>query len=481
MSASTAKREYWFGLQWARHGQDARWTHTRNSTQSHWACFLEGQAAGQAIGWVQNRWLYSKRTHSILRLVQEGPTRVKRRHMRAYSAAACLAVHHPDEAVFLLWAVAPGLLWFLALEQGLVVEGSDCVLTQVGQVQALRQAMQERYPAIRELRQPDDVWVCLEQGRRVQACMQRQGGRELWRPSKVPLRLLVAPLLVVLALAGVFSADSRGVGAERQPAGKGVLEQGNTLPLSSAQTVLDLIEELPAQGVGWRLQEVDCRRRVASWDCHARYGFEDVQSFSLAMQRQTRAPNMLALTGAGQAELHVQRTYRPKEQQRPSPQGQGTLPVESSANLIAELKALQPAFMRFSLARAQAHHQSQYSGQVQTGNQVNTQLQAKAGEQTQTQIQAMESRPTRDQSEPDAWRRTWSSQSPLRSAYLLAAHLPQLQWDRLSLSVSPQSYPSLLGSVFIVELEGYVDEWAGSGKEERAQVFEHSVWRSADT
>ncbi|MGO3711405.1 hypothetical protein [Alcaligenes aquatilis] len=480
MSASTAKREYWFGLQWARHGQDTRWTQTRKSKQSHWACFLEGQAAGQSIGWVQNRWVYSKRAQSVLRLVQEGPTRVKRRHIRAYSAAACLAAHHPDEAVFLLWAVAPGLLWFLALEQGLVVEGSDCVLTQIGQVQALRQAMQERYPAIRELRQPDDVWVCLEQGRRAQAGMQRQGGRELWRPSKVTLRLLVAPLLVVLALGGGLSAGPGVEEAERESAGEGAFGQSNELPLSSAQIVLGLIEELPAQGADWRLQQVDCRRHVASWDCHARYGFDDVQSFSLAMHRQTRAPNMLELTGAGQAELHMQRTYLAEVQQRPTPQGQGTLPVESPPNLIAELKALEPAFMRLSLAPAQAHHQSQYSGQVQTGNQADTPLETRPGGQTQTLIQAMEPLSAGDQSEPDVWRRTWSSQSPLRSAYLLAAHLPQLQWDRLSLSVSPQSYPSLLGSVFIVELEGYVDELAGLGEQERTQVFEYSIWRDAD-
>lgn len=470
MSAATFKREYWFGLQWASPRQDTRWEQTRTLKQSHWICAMgeSGQTTGSAIGWVQNRWLYSKRSQSILRLAQEGPTRAKLTRVQAYSAAACLAVHHPDEAVFLLWAVAPGQLWFLALAQGLVVEGSDCLLAQVGQVQALRQAMQERYPAMRELRQPDDVWVCLEQGRRPWACMQRQGGRGAWRSKKFPLRLLAVPLLGGLGLGGVLSADSGGPSAERESASERSFEQSNQQPLSSAQSVLGLIEELPAQGADWRLQQVDCRRHVAYWECLARYGFEDVQRFSLAMHGQIRAPNVLELTGAGQAELHVQRTYSADEHWLPLQENKGVQFFQASASLITALKALRPVFMRLSLAQAQ--------GQIEALAQSNSNGQ----DHDQTRIQAAESLRASEQSESEVWRRTWSSQSPLRSAYLLAAQLPQLQWDRLSLSVSPQSYPSLLGSIFIVELEGYVDEWAGSGKEERAQVFEHSVWRDAD-
>ncbi|MDV2117023.1 hypothetical protein [Alcaligenes faecalis] len=480
MSSSTVKREYWFGLQWDHPGQDMRWAQTRKLKRSHWACSLEGRATGQWIGWVQNKWLYTKRTHSLLRLAQEGPTWAKCRRVQAYSAAACMAVHHPNEAVFLLWAVAPGQLWFLVLEQGLVVEGSDCVLAQVGQVQALRQAMLERYPTIRELRQPDDVWICLEQGRRAQARMQRQGGGKLWRPNKISLRLLVAPLLVALALGGVLSAGSGRIKTERGLAAARAVEQSHELLLSSAQTVLGLIEELPAQGVDWRLQQVECRRQAAFWDCQARYRFDNVQRFSLAMHRQTRAPNRLELTEAGQAELHMQRTYQADDPWFPLLGSQEEQPVGSSLSLMAELKALQPAFIRLSLAQAHAQPQPPYSGQARTDNQVDIPLQAKTGAQTQNPIQVLAPLSTGDQAKSEVWRRTWSSESPLRSAYLLAAQLPQLQWDRLSLSVSPQSYPSLLGSVFIVELEGYVDEWAGSGKEERAQVFEHSVWRDAD-
>lgn len=210
MNSVTLPREYWFGLQWADSEQATRWVQARQAAQSQWTCF--GGADRQAVGWVQSRELRSKRASSVLRLAQAGPVHSGWRRAQAYSAAACLAAHHPKETVFLLWTVAPGRLWFLVLEQGVVVEGSDCVLSHVGQVQALRQAMQERYPTIRELRQPDDLWVCLEQGRRPYACILRQPVRRTGRVQKLFVWLLLLCVLSLIGLGGFFWVGSNELG-----------------------------------------------------------------------------------------------------------------------------------------------------------------------------------------------------------------------------------------------------------------------------
>ncbi len=120
--------------------------------------------------------------------------------------------------------------------------------------------------------------------------------------------------------------------------------------------------------------------------------------------------------------------------------------VLQPAALFAELEALRPAFMRFSL----------------------------------TQARPVESGDVDESAGVGRWYRSWRSQSPLRSAYLLAAQLPDLQWDRLRLALNSQAYPSLLGSTFIVELEGDVYEQEDLDEAARAKVFEHSVWSDAD-
>ncbi|MGO3842067.1 MAG: hypothetical protein ACTJHY_05485 [Alcaligenes pakistanensis] len=469
MSSRPVQREYWFGLQWANAGQGLRRAQMQQAAQSYWTCSIGADA--QAVGWVQNGWLKARQVHSVLRLAQEGPTRRRLAGIQAYSAAACLAAHHPQETIFLLWTVAPKCLWFLVLDQGLVVEGSDCLLAQVGQVQALRQAMQERYPSIRELRQPDDLWVCLEQGRRPHGGLRQQTRRRVWRFKKLSVHLLVSTLLVVAALWGILSADLMGQLTTRV-SDQGPISTPVELASRSALSVLGLLEELPYQGVNWQLQQVDCQRRSADWECQAQYGFEDVQSFSLAMQSQIRASSVLEFSGQGQATLQVRRVYQDlpatsvaglKLGDRRYAQT-GLLAIDAVLNegevnanaeqadflqpaaLFAELEALRPAFMRFSLAQARP---------VESGD-----VDESAG--------------------VGRWYRSWRSQSPLRSAYLLAAQLPDLQWDRLRLALNSQAYPSLLGSTFIVELEGDVYEQEDLDEAARAKVFEHSVWSDAD-
>src|SRR5690606_31205284 len=150
MSSASFQREYWFGLQWVNAGEGVRQTQAHRMKQSYWTCLM-GMGGGlkepageqterQVTGWVPSCWLNSRRTQTVLRLAQNGPSRARLTQVQAYSAAACMAAHHPQEAIFLLWTVAPGRLWFLVLEHGLVMEGSDCLLAQVGQVQTLRQA-----------------------------------------------------------------------------------------------------------------------------------------------------------------------------------------------------------------------------------------------------------------------------------------------------------------------------------------------------
>jgi hypothetical protein len=128
------------------------------------------------------------------------------------------------------------------------------------------------------------------------------------------------------------------------------------------------------------------------------------------------------------------------------------MPTAASPGLQAKLAALQPAFMRLSLSPAQWVESSAENEQTRAG----------------------------------VWRRSWLSQSPLRSVYLLAAQLPELHWERMSLSLNSWSYPSLLGSDFIVELEGYVYESAQRDLADQDLAdymqtpFEHSVWSDAD-
>lgn len=491
MSSVLPVREYWFGLQWVDAGDGMRRTQNRRMKRSYWTCLMgvkgglreqarkqterqieelqqvqektdedvagqragqtAGRTAGQAMAWVPSCWLNSRRTQSVLRLAQNGPSRARLTRVQAYSAAACMAAHHPQDAVFLLWTVAPGRLWFLVLEHGQVMEGSDCLLAQIGQVQTLRRAMQARYPSIRELRQPADLWVCLEQGRRPQGRMLRQPVRRVGGCEKIPLRLAVLSLLVLATLGSVFSLDLRARLAamvsdwEQSPSQE---EHG----LTSIQSVLGLIEELPAQGADWQLQQVDCRRQAGLWECRAHYGFEDVQSFSAAMNSQIREPNVLEFTGLGQGALSIRRGYQTWIPQLLETKDHTRMPTAASPGLHAKLAALQPAFMRLSLSPAQWVESSAENEQTRAG----------------------------------VWRRSWLSQSPLRSVYLLAAQLPELHWERMSLSLNSRSYPSLLGSAFIVELEGYVYESAQRDLADQDLAdymqtpFEHSVWSDAD-
>lgn len=487
MSSVLPEREYWFGLQWGDAGDGMRRTQNRRMKRSYWTCLMgvkgglreqapkqterqieelrqvqektdedvagqtAGRTAGQAMAWVPSCWLNSRRIQSVLRLAQNGPSKARLTRVQAYSAAACMAAHHPLDAVFLLWTVAPGRLWFLVLEHGQVMEGSDCLLAQVGQVQALRQAMQARYPSIRELRQPDDLWVCLEQGRRPQGRMQRQPVRHARWCEKIPLRLALLSLLVMAALGGMLSLDLRRHLVANVPDWEQSLAQ-EELGLTSIQAVLSLIEELPAQGADWQLQQVDCRRQAVLWECQAHYGFEDVQRFSAAMQSQIREPNVLEFTGLGQGDLRIRRGYQTLIPQSLETKDQTRMPTAASPGLHAKLAAVQPAFMRLSLSPAQWAESSAENQQTRAG----------------------------------VWRRSWLSQSPLRSVYLLAAQLPELHWERMSLSLNSRSYPSLLGSAFIVELEGYVYESAQRDLADQDLAdymqtpFEHSVWSDAD-
>ena len=436
MRADYPAREYWFGLQWSNTGPGARWEQARQAVRAHWMCSMGSKR--QAIAWVPDKWLNSRRAHSVLRLAQAGPRRGSLKGVQAYSAAACVAAHHPDQTVLLLWTVAPGRLWFLVLDRGVVVEGSDCLLAQLEQVQSLRQTMSQRYPGLRELRQPDDLWVCLEQGRRAWSRLQRQPGKQRWGLKKIPIRLLLSSLMVAALSWGALSTDWDawvGNAAARDA------QQSSSISSASASTqaVLSLIESLPYQGIDWQLQQVECQRQALVWECQAQYGFEQVQSFSLAMQNQIRAPsNRLELMAQGQASLTLKQPY--------AEQIDGLPVLAQPPDLFSELATLQPVFMRLSLDAARPLGDDDAVGEAG---------QAK-------------------------WRRAWRSQSPLRSAYLLADQLPELQWHTLRLRLESQSYPSLLGSAFIVELEGYVYETTEQQAAERAQIFEHSVWDAAD-
>ena len=436
MRADYPAREYWFGLQWSNTAPGARWTQARQAGQAHWVCSMEPGV--QAIAWTPEKWLKSRRTRSVLRLAQKGPQRGSLKRVQAYSAAACLAAHHPKQNVMLLWAVAPGLLWFLVLEQGVVVESSDCLLAQLEQVHSLRQTMKQRYPDLRELRQPDDLWLCLEQGRRAWACLQRQPEKRRWGFKKIPIRLLFSSLLVATLSWAALSADW---GAWVGDAAAGDVQEPSSVSSASASTqaVLRLIESLPYQGTDWQLQQVDCQRQALMWECQAQYGFEQVQSFSVAMQNQIRgSANRLELMAQGQASLTLKQPY--------VEQIDGLPVLAQPPDLFSELATLQPVFMQLSLDAARPLGDDDAVGEAG---------QAK-------------------------WRRAWRSQSPLRSAYLLADQLRELQWHTLRLRLESQSYPSLLGSAFIVELEGYVYETTEQQAAERAQIFEHSVWDAAD-
>lgn len=204
MISATLPREYWFGLQWTETEQRP---FGGPPGRSRWICRMGAERP--ALGWVWGKQLRHRRRGSVLRLARTGPTRSGLRGIQAHSAAACLAVHHPQETVLLLWAVAPGLLWFLVLEQGKVVEGSDCVLSQLGQVHALRQAMRTRYPRLRELRQPDDVWICLEQGSRTHTRMLRQSITRIGDTKKTFIRLFTLSLFLMMGVASVLSVGLR--------------------------------------------------------------------------------------------------------------------------------------------------------------------------------------------------------------------------------------------------------------------------------
>lgn len=345
----------------------------------------------------------------------------------AYSAAACLASQHPEGCILALWVLSDGRYWLVAAHDGAVIGGTDCVFDVLEHARAMQSNIQQRYPSLLVLPQPDDLASHLAQGRqdtcRLLPTDGRGGRTAVWLPA---LLLLLAGSWV--AVVSVAESDPPLPQADPQLVLLDVQQQHALSGGDGLRALLSLLEGIPYRAARWQLHQVECHTGPREWSCSAHYEPADAQATNQGFQALLGPQTDVHFPALDQARL--MRTAAFPQQGLDVSVLQGR--QHNERELFSRLQAVRPAFGHLALGQSLP---------------------------PEGLAPLLERLPETDS---NAWsglrRRAWRSQSPLRSAYLLLPVAHTLKLEKASLQIDPQAIASLAGSVLTLNLEGYLYE-----------------------
>ncbi len=430
--------DYCFGLHWFALVDGPSGPGLRRLLRSHpraWYCLAGGDLL--AAGLADEACL---RDSAGLASVREAsPAANGRRAVSFYSAAACVAGQHPDGCVLALWRLEQGRFWLMAAHDGAVIGGTDCLFDDPAQAHAVHAEMKRRFSGLRELPQPEDLRAHLEQGRQ-ESCRLHAGAG----PRSRRFVVLLGPVLaLVLIVAGWILGQQRPAVQAAAADLDGLMQdfrQRHWLPgVAGFQSLLGLLERLPYQAAGWRLQQADCLPNDGSWQCAALYARHDPQASNQGLEQILGPRADLQFLDLDRARLRVAARHHGQPLDSARLRGQR----QNERDLFSALQAVQGAFGQMSIGPPQALDLDPGAAHVEHA--------------------------------PGVQRRPWRSQSPLRSAYLLLPQAQVLRWEKITLHVAEQAIASLASSVLTLNLEGYVYERADEASSDSAQVLGYDL------
>lgn len=423
MAGGHSRAQYYFGLHWFALVDGPSGAGLRRLLQSHrHAGYCLAGAGLLAVGlWdalSPKEGVFMLNPHESAKAGQEAV---------AYSAAACLASQHPEGCILALWGLADGRYWLVAAHDGAVIGGTDCVFDALDHARVMQNDILQRYPSLLVLPQPDDLASHLEQGRqdtcRLLPAVGRRGRTALMLPV-----LLVLLAGCWIALVRVDQAHPPLPEADPQQVWRDVQRQHALSGVEGLRALLSLLEGIPYRAANWQLNQIECQLEAHEWSCSAQYERADARATNQGFQVALGLKADVHFPALDQALLMRTTTF---------PQQGLDVSVllgrqHNERDLFSRLQAVRPAFGHLALG------------------------QSLPPEGLRPLLERL------PETEGKAWsglrRRTWRSQSPLRSAYLLLPMAQALKLEKASLNIDPQAIASLAGSVLTLNLEGYLYE-----------------------
>jgi|GEM_PF-1845969 len=208
----------------------------------------------------------------------------------AHSAAQAVAMRYPSGSVALCMALRPGLIWLVAVHEGLVVARTDRLFDNPEAAARLLAELKLAYPGLAvagetpAIELPDLVQLAQATGQPSQLSALRR----LRAPFSRPVRAFLCALGIAAVLPGVYGVDvaeSLGLEASVDNADGGgpdplsterVMAPVSAVPLvhgtAGLKTLLDAFHGVPLHPAGWMLLHADCDAGGAvAWQCVALY------------------------------------------------------------------------------------------------------------------------------------------------------------------------------------------------------------------
>lgn len=347
---------------------------------------------------------------------------------QVYSAALCLALRYTEASTLFLLPTASEQWWVLALHEGTVVSGTDCLYACRSEALAHIERLQLAYPMAQCIEQVPgqqslEQWVLPMV--QAAACLQPYRRR--------PYRAAAFSLCLAALVIGFWSSTesvappSSGVQAVQVQQVWKDFEQKHALHgVAGLRSLLHLLEGLPLQPGGWTLQQAHCEPHAQRWSCAVQYARSGATANNQSLENATppgvvlRFDSLNAATLLWSTELHSQvldagLLHRRRRNER---------------DLFTQLQRVQAAFSRLSVSPAQTVAPNLPPG-----------------------MSAM----------PDApayLARRWHSQGPMRSHYVLLPWVGAFRWEQAALKWRPDVVPNLHSSALTLSLEGSLYELA---------------------
>lgn len=358
------------------------------------------------------------------------------------AAALVVASRHPGATVSLICQLENDLWWMVAVHDGAVVTRSDQLFATEEQAQLAREELSAFYPGITHLDACTETqFVAWVDGSGVAASRLlalRAGARKRQIAGWFVALLAISGglgLAIYFTKAGQTSETvSAAESAEKaKQAWKTALHQALRAHWlhgrdGTAGVLINLYRQ-PVRLAGWHLQTAQCVAKRTVWHCQSHY-----------QREQPQASNQGFLDAAP---AHWRITFTPLEQARAewSIQSRGKaldgVPLNvSSANeaeLFSRLQEIRPALPQVNISAP-----------------VPLAITAPLDGEGQPLSRPVDL--------PRYGLRSVEFRVPLRSVSLLIPHVQHIGWERIALTVAPQSKPSLTHSVFMAQLKGVLYE-----------------------
>ncbi|TEA77344.1 hypothetical protein [Allopusillimonas ginsengisoli] len=356
-----------------------------------------------------------------------------------HSAAMLFARQFPTGTVAALIEVSPGLLWLIAVHEGVVVARTDRLYVDAAAALAAMAELKLAYP---HLVTPGEGAVPAVPG--LDALTQHTGAHSQllylsnWRQMSISTQLGLGLMFILVFCAARLNAGSYQMDplSHKEPATSWLTPSSDAmLPTASPvvhgitglQSLLGIFHALPTNPGGWALTWSQCQAHALSWHCVARYRRERAEATNEALLQHAPSAWRISFVSLDEATADWQTDAPGILLQHARPMS----PVHNDRHLLSALQGLQALFTHLQVGQPMpVASVSTHSSPAQAAGDLASQFRQRA----------------------------IRIEGPLRSASLLVDHAAFMGWSTAMLRVQAIDAPDTKRSRFLLTLEGELYE-----------------------